>query len=39
MIVYTPTSGPGTYTLEYTISDNSGETDTATVTIELLVGD
>ncbi len=39
MIVYTPTNGPGTYTLEYTISDNSGATDTATVTIELLLGD
>ena len=39
VIVYTPTSGLGTYTLEYTISDNSGETDTATVTIDLLAGD
>ena len=39
MIVYTPTSGPGTYTLDYTISDSSGETDTATVTIDLLAVD
>ena len=36
MIVYTPTSGFGNYTLEYNISDNSGQTDTATVTIDLL---
>ena len=40
MIVYTPTSGPGTYTLEYTCSDSSGATSQpATVTIELMFGD
>ena len=35
MIVFTPTNGVGNYSLEYVISDNSGATDTATVTIDL----
>ena len=35
MMVYTAGNITGTYTLEYTLSDKYGETDTATVTIEV----
>ncbi|ELS02544.1 fibro-slime domain-containing protein [Xenococcus sp. PCC 7305] len=36
MIVYTPTNGIGTYSLDYLITDTAGDTDVGTVTIDLL---